>query len=118
MAFSVLYIPPGLSPEDHGRALETAPDFVETDADYPTLLDETGWTLVECRDLPRAFMESCRKRLCLGAELQAELRPVMGPAEFEVRQDKYRRRIPVPEQGHLRRDLFLVVPASEVSPGT
>jgi len=118
MAFSVLYIPPGLSPEDHRRALGSAPDFVETDADYPTLLDETGWALVERHDLTRAFMESCRKRLCLEAELQAELRPVMGPAEFEARQDKYRRRIPVLERDHLRRDLFLVVPASEVSPGT
>lgn len=112
MAFSVLYIPPGLSPIDYGRALETAPEFVETDVDYPTLLDETGWILLERRDLTVAFMESCRKRLHLETERQAALRSVIGPEELEARLEKLRRRIPVLEQGLLRRDLFLAVPAA------
>lgn len=110
MAFSVLYIPPGLSPEAHARALETAPEFVETDTDYPALLEETGWTLLARRDLTGAFMTSCRKRLRLETELQAELRSVMGSAELEARQDRLRRRIPQLEQGHLRRELFLAAP--------
>lgn len=112
MAFSVLYIPPGLPAEDHARALQTAPEFVETDPDYPTLLGETGWALLERRDLTRTFMESCRKRLRLETELRAELGSVMAPAELEARLDKLRRRIPVLEQGCLRRDLFLVVPSA------
>ena len=110
MAFSVLYIPPGLSPGEHARALETAPEFVESEADYPTLLAETGWALRERRDLTREFMHSCTKRLRLEAERRAELRPVMGAAEFDARQDKFRRRIPVLERGHLRRELFVAVP--------
>lgn len=116
MAFSVLDIPPGLSSAEHARALETAPEFVETDADYTTLLEETGWALLERRDLTRQFMESCGKRLRLEAERQTELRPVIGPAEFDARQDKFRRRLPVLEQGHLRRELFLAAATREVHP--
>lgn len=111
MAFSVLHIPPGLSSEDHARALETAPEFVETDTDYPTLLDQTGWVLLEQRDLTGAFMESCQQRLQLEAELRAELQAAMGRAEFEERQDKFQRRMPVLERRYLRRDLFLAAPA-------
>lgn len=111
MAFSVLYIPRGLSSEDHARALETAPEFVETDVDYPTLLGETGWALLERHDLTGAFMESCQRRLRLEAELRAQLQPAVGQAELEARHDKFRRRVPVLERGNLRRDLFLVAPA-------
>lgn len=111
MAFSVLYIPPGLSAEDHSRALETAPEFVETDTDYPTLLGETGWMLLERHDLTGAFLDSCRRRLCLEAELRAELEPALGRAELDLRHDRFQRRMPVLERGHLRRDLFLVAPA-------
>lgn len=111
MAFSVLYIPPGLPPGDHARALATAPEFVETDTDYPTLIEETGWKLLERHDLTGAFMESCQRRLDLEAGLRAELQRAMGPAELEARQDKFRRRMPALERGHLRRDLFLVAPA-------
>ena len=108
MAFSVLYIPSGLSPEDHAQALETAPEFVESDMDYPALLAETGWAILERRDLTGAFMESCRQRLRIEDELHAEIRPLVGAADFDVRQTRLRRRLPVLERGHLRRDLFVV----------
>lgn len=111
MVFSVLHIPPGLSADDHARALETAPEFVEADADYPTLLEETGWVLLERRDLTGAFRESCQWRLRLEVERREELQPVLGQAEFEARQDRFQRRMPVLERGHLRRDLFHVTPA-------
>lgn len=111
MAFSVLYIPPGLPSGDHARALATAPEFVETDADYPTLLGETGWALLERHDLTGVFSESCRLRLRLETELRAEIQPAVGRTELEMRHDKFRRRMPVLERGHLRRELFVVVPA-------
>lgn len=112
MAFSVIYIPSGLPPEDHSRALETAPEFVEADADYPTLLAETGWALLERADLTETFMESCQRTLRHEAERRPELEPQLGRAELEARQDKFRRRVPVLERGHLCRELYLVAPAA------
>lgn len=111
MAFSVLYIPPGLGPADYARALETAPEFVEADADYPTLLAETGWAILARHDLTGEFTKCCRRRMRVESERCAEMLPLVGAADFDARQARYRRRIPVLERGHLRRDLFLVEPA-------
>jgi ubiquinone/menaquinone biosynthesis C-methylase UbiE len=111
MAFSVLYIPPGLSPRDHGRAVETAPEFVESDADYPTLLSQTGWTILQHHDLTAAFERSCHRRLQMEARRRAELVPLIGATEFAARRARLRGRLSVLKRRHLRRDLFVVTPA-------
>ena len=108
MAFSVIYIAPNLSPQDHARALGTAPEFVELDTDYPTLISTTGWNIIERWDLTGAFMHSCRQRMSIEEEARAELLPLLGSAEFEARQTRLRSRLPILEKGHLRRDLFVV----------
>lgn len=108
MAFSVIYIPPGLSPEDHARALETAPEFVESEVDYPALIAIAGWTMMARRELTGAFLRSCQQRLSLEEGLRAELLPLVGPANFDARQTRMRSRLPILEKGHLRRDLFVV----------
>lgn len=112
MAFSVLYIPSGLSPADHRRAREAAPEFVEADADYPTLLAETGWALLERTDLTGAFLNSCQRRLRLETERRAELEAHLDRTKLDARLDKFRRRVPVLERRHLRREFFLVAPAT------
>lgn len=108
MAFSVIYIPPGLPPQDHARALETAPEFVESDMDYATLIAIAGWTMLERRDLTASFMQSCRQWMSIEAERRAELLPLIGPADFDARQARLRSRLPILERGHLRRELFVV----------
>lgn len=110
MAFSVIHVPPGLSAADHARALETAPEFAEAPADYARLLAETGWSVIERRDLTAAFAASCRRRMSVEQELREALAPLFGEAELEARLERMRRRIPVLERGHLRRDLFVVCP--------
>jgi ubiquinone/menaquinone biosynthesis C-methylase UbiE len=110
MAFSVLSIPPGLSLRDHRRAAEAAPEFVESEADYPTLLAQTGWTILEHDDLSDDFERSCRRRLRLESERRGELVPLVGAAEFAARQARLEDRLTVLARGHLRRELFFVVP--------
>lgn len=110
MAFSVIYIAPGLSPEDHARAAETAPEFAESEADYPTLLAETGWAVLERDDLTEAFRRNCLEKMRAEEELRAELEPLIGAAEFDARQARMNRRIEVLERGHLRRELFVAAP--------
>lgn len=63
MAFSVIYIVPGLSPVDHAAAIATAPAFAKSDKSYPALIVETGWTIRERHDLTSAFMAICRKKV-------------------------------------------------------
>ena len=110
MAFSVLLIPPGLSAEDHAEALVTAPEFIETDTDYLTLLDQTGWDLIEHKELTDEFLASCRKRLEVEERLKNDLLAVSDARAVEATQTKFRRRMPVLARGHMRRELFLAVP--------
>jgi ubiquinone/menaquinone biosynthesis C-methylase UbiE len=112
MAFSVIYIVPGLSPADHAAAVATAPAFAESDKSYPALVAETGWTIRERHDLTSAFMANCREKVCAEEALRVELEPLTSAAEFDARHARYRRRIGVLERRHIRRELFVVGPAN------
>lgn len=114
MACSLIHVPRGLAPDDHARAVETAPDFVEAEAPYPVLFAETGWAIAERHDLTAAFAESCREKLQAEAELRAELEPVVGAGELARHHARMRRRIAVLERGHMKRELFLL----EAPPGS
>jgi SAM-dependent methyltransferase len=55
MVFIVIWITPGLSLTDHKRALEAAPSFAESETDYPTLLEQTKWTVTDCLDVSESY---------------------------------------------------------------
>ena len=55
MVFIVIWITPGLSDTDHKRAVQAAPSFGESETDYPTLLEQTGWTLTDCLDVSEGY---------------------------------------------------------------
>ena len=55
MVFNVIWITPGLSPGDHQRALQAAPSFAEAETDYPTLLEQTGWTETDRIDISGGY---------------------------------------------------------------
>lgn len=58
MVFTVIWITPGLSTADHRRALEAAPEFAESETEYPELLQQTGWTVIDCLDVSRHYGSS------------------------------------------------------------
>jgi ubiquinone/menaquinone biosynthesis C-methylase UbiE len=58
MVFTVIWITPGLSPADHRRALQAAPQFSESETDYPALLRQTGWTVTDCLDVSLGYGSS------------------------------------------------------------
>jgi len=58
MAFIVIWIMPGLSHTDHRRAVEAAPSFGESETDYHTLLEQTGWTVSDCFDVSKSYESS------------------------------------------------------------
>ncbi len=111
MAFSVIYILPGLPSADHARAVEAAPEFAESDADYPTLLAATGWVTRQRHDLTAKFMANCIRKLRVEEGMRADLEPLTSAADFDARQARMRRHIAVLEQRHIRRELFIVEPA-------
>jgi ubiquinone/menaquinone biosynthesis C-methylase UbiE len=58
MVFIVIWITPGLSRTDHKCALEAAPHFAESETDYPTLLEQTKWTVTDCLDVSESYGSS------------------------------------------------------------
>lgn len=112
MAFSVIFVPPGLTAEDHSLAVKAAPEFVETETDYPTLLEATGWAILDHRDLTAVFAQSCAAKLRLETEEHGALVRLIGAAEFDRRGEMITRRVAALERGILRRELFLARAAS------
>ena len=112
MAFSVIYIAEGLSSRDHAEAADTAPEFTETDASYPELIAATGWAIRARHDLTDAFAANCREKLRAEQALRADLEPLSSPAEFDAAHARMQRRIAALERCHLRRELFVVDPAT------
>jgi cyclopropane fatty-acyl-phospholipid synthase-like methyltransferase len=110
MAFTVISIAPGLSPEKCKEAVANGPEFVESEADYPTLLGQAGWTIVDCRDITPDFGASCRHQLQADAERKEALEALIGDSEFAERQAGWRAKLAAIEDGLLRRELFSAVP--------
>lgn len=110
MAFSVIYVPDGLGTEDHRLAVESAPEFVETEVSYPTLLDATGWNMLDRRNVTAEFALSCTARLRFEQAEHDVLLPLIGADELDRREELFSRRIAALERGILKRKLFLVAP--------
>jgi len=111
MAFSVIYLAPGLPAAEHARALETAPEFAAMEADYPTLLAATGWAIRRRHDLTAEFRTNCLRKLHAEDDLRDGRGPLSDAADFDARQARMRRRIAVLERRQMRRELFVVEPA-------
>ena len=107
LAFSVLAVAPDLSPAAHARAVANGPDFVEAEADYPTLLDETGWTVVETQDLTASYAASCRRQRAADAKQAEALTALLGATEFAKRQADWRAKLACLEEGLLRRAFYV-----------
>jgi len=111
MVFSVIYLAGDLSPQDHARAAETAPGFAETEAPYPQLLAETGWELLETRDLTDDFRRNCLAKIEAEQQARAELVALTADGEIDARQARFHRRAEALERGHVKRELFVAAPS-------
>ena len=107
MVFTVISVAPGLSTADYGRAVENGPEFIESEADYPTLLTQTGWELVEHLDLTTDYAASCRRQLRADEEQKDALETLIGASEFAERQIGWRSKLKALSDGLLRRELFM-----------
>ncbi len=113
MVFTVIWIAPGLSPEDYRRALDYAPEFGEVEAAYPDLLRQTGWEVADSFDVTDGYAAAVRDFMRADAVLADELKALLGAAEFAERQAGWRSQLEGLEDGLVRRDLFVATPRCE-----
>ena len=111
MVFSVIFVAPGLAPAAYRRAVENGPEFIETASDYPTLLAETGWDLVQRIDVGADYGAACRRQLAADEAHQGALEALLGAADLAERLAGWRANLEVIDDGHLRREIFVAAPA-------
>jgi ubiquinone/menaquinone biosynthesis C-methylase UbiE len=110
MAFPVIFVAAGLSPQDHAEAVAAGPPFVESETDYQTLLARTGWRVVEAADLTATFIKSTRAMLEVRQAHREELKALLGASEYDDMIAHNHEKIPAIERGLLRRVLFIAEP--------
>ena len=61
MVFTVIFPAANLRSADHELAVQFGPPFVATAIDYPAMLRESGWAVVQRRDLTAEYAEAVRR---------------------------------------------------------
>ena len=111
MAFTVVALSPGLSAAETVRAIESGPEFVDSTVGYAELLEQTGWRILEYRDLTSECARLCRQLSKSDQEMKEELLDAIGQDGFEERQADWQLRLDAIAEGLLRREFFLVTPS-------
>lgn len=107
MVFTVISVAPGLSPADHHRAVASGPEFVESDSDYRSLLEETGWKLVDAEDRTAMLATCYRRQLEADLARRDDLATLLGAEALAERIETWRVRLGAVEAGLLRRERFV-----------
>ncbi len=110
LAFSVIYLAPGLTGADHERAVASAPDFADSETSYLDLLGETGWQILEEQDLSGNMADTCARQLSADEAERDELTIMLGEAEYEERVEHWRNELAAIKDGLIRRSLFVAIP--------
>jgi cyclopropane fatty-acyl-phospholipid synthase-like methyltransferase len=111
MVFTVISIAADLSQTQYRRAITDGPEFVEAEADYATLLGETGWLIVERRDITLDYAATCSRQLQADKKFKSTLEALIGTSASAERLSEWRSQLEAIEDGLLRRELFLARPA-------
>ncbi len=106
MIFSVISVGGDLNDKDRARAIELGPPYVETEADYPEMMERTGWALIEHVDLCAPYLDTTKTFLKVDRENGTDLAQVLGEEDYSLRLDKDANLIDAITRGLLRRDLY------------
>ena len=107
MAFTAISVTPGLSSANYRRAVENGPEFIESETDYSSMLAQTGWVVLDYRELTMNYAASCRRQLCADEEQKDALVALIGAPEVAERALEWRSKLSAIEEGLLRRELFV-----------
>ena len=111
MAFTVIFITPGLSSKRKAAAVEFGPPYVESECSYPEMLEKTGWRITQSVDLTAEFTSSVRKFIGQWRENEASVWTVVGRDDYDAILTRQSGKLQVLEDGGLCRQLYAAVPA-------
>ncbi len=106
MIFTVIYVAENLATNEHVRAVDVGPPYVEAATGYEEMLRQVGWSLIERTDLTSDFLNSAETFLHVDQANQSDLIELLGEADYQDRIESDRRHIDIIGKGHLRREIF------------
>jgi ubiquinone/menaquinone biosynthesis C-methylase UbiE len=107
MAFTVISLSPGLSHLLYERALENAPEFIDSGTNYQTLLKKTGWQVTEQKDLTNEYRNSCARQIDADVESRTKLVELFGADEARQRLANWQSKLQAIEDGLFSRELYV-----------
>jgi ubiquinone/menaquinone biosynthesis C-methylase UbiE len=116
MVFTVISIAPGLSSSDYQRAADCGPPCVEAAVEYPTLLRQAGWDLIDHVDLTPEYAHTVRRLLSEWEARADGLREFHGATEFTELVIRRRAALQAIEEGLLKRGLFVADAVADGEP--
>lgn len=106
IAYTTIYVAPGLAPAERRRAQRSGPRAVASRAEQTQLLVSAGFVDVDRLDLTAAFATTARAWLTEAEEHADELAAVEAPGAFEERQRERRNQLAAIDDGLLCRGLL------------
>jgi len=106
-AYFTIFTTPGLSKQDHRRAVRLGPRAVGSGREQAELLDAAGFVPIVVIDMTEDFLETTRRWLSHASELEGGLRRTLGDALFDEQQTDRMEMITAIEEGLLSRALFV-----------
>ncbi len=107
MAFTVIEVVPDLAPDAHTIAVESGPEFVDSESPYVNLLEESGWTLSKVEDVTSEFQSMARRLLQSRESRREALVALLGAEDVEEMIDRNRGTVASTKKRRLRRRIYL-----------
>ena len=107
MAFTVIYVKSGLDKLAHEKAVKNSPEYIQTNAEYETMLKACGWHIDEQIDLSKDYQETCRLQIESDDLYQEDLIKLIGEKQTLDRISNWKSKFEVIEEGLVKRYLFV-----------
>jgi hypothetical protein len=106
IAYFTIFTTPGLSKQDHRRAVRLGPRAVASRREQAELLEAAGLVEVVETDVTADLLETARRWVSYASKFEGDLRSTLGDTLFDEQQTARRAMIAAIEEGLLSRALF------------
>ena len=93
------------------RAVQAGPEFIRSEAHYPSMLQSAGWQITQQEDITGAFLASTERMIAAEEKQSESLRALRGDEANEIAQANLRSRVQAVADRLILREFFSVVPA-------
>ena len=111
MCFTVIRLADGLQRSAMDMALQAGPEFIRSEADYPSMLQSAGWEITQQDDITDEFLVSIKRMIVAEDKQHESLRALRGDDANETARANWQSRRQAVTDRLIFREFFSAVPA-------